>query len=305
MSKKLENNFRWDSCPLCHSSHVHKFGDADYGAKVQFSTQEIELSNHPEIWNCDRCTSGFVQNIIPKAISESLYSTSPAGERWSITPFEQAKTVEVVNIMRDVFVNSGRVLDVGCNTGQLLDFAKTLGWATSGLEYSDSSREVIHGKGHAAYQSIDQISDQFEVITAFDLVEHLYDVPGFLDRCHAKLAYAGKLIILTGDIQSASAKAAGADWWYAQFPEHIVFPAKKYFEGLSNFTLESWLPTYAAEGYKYPLSRHLMSFIKRVVTGNNYSGQPSLTPDHALIVLTKLPAEKKQSNMPGAMSGNK
>ena len=189
--------------------------------------------------------------------------------------------------MTDVFVNGGRVLDVGCNTGELLDFAKKLGCAASGLEYSDVSRKVIRSKGHTAYQSFDEISDQFEVITAFDLVEHLYDVPGFLSNCHGKLAYGGKLIILTGDIQSASAKAAGANWWYAQFPEHIVFPAKMYFEGLKTFTLESWLPTYAAEGYKYPFYRHLMSFIKRVVTGNKYSGQPSLTPDHALIILTK------------------
>lgn len=304
MSKIIENNFRWDSCPLCHSSDIHKLADADYGANAQFSTQEIELSKHPEIWSCDRCTSGFVQNIIPEAISETLYSTSPAGERWSIIPFEQAKAVEVVSVMTDVFVNNGRVLDVGCNTGELLDFAKKLGWATSGLEYSAVSREVIRSKGHTAYQSFDEMSGQFEVITAFDLVEHLYDVPGFLSNCHDKLAYGGKLIILTGDIQSASARTAGAAWWYAQFPEHIVFPAKKYFAGLKNFTLESWLPTYAAEGYKYPLYRHLMSLIKRVATRNKYSGQPSLKPDHALIVLTKLSAEK-QSQMSDAMSANK
>lgn len=284
---KIENNFRWGCCPLCHSNQIHKVGYADYGGTVKFSTQEIDLCNQPEIWICDRCYSGFVQNIIAEAISELLYSTSPAGERWSRIPFDELKTSEVVRAMTEVFKDCRRVLDVGCNTGELLDFAKKLGCVTSGLEYSDVSREVIRSKGHTAYQSFDEISDQFEIITAFDLIEHLYDVPNFLNNCHGKLVGGGKLIMLTGDIQSASAKAAGAHWWYAQYPEHIVFPAKRYFEGIKNFKLESWLPTYAAEAYKYPFYRRLLSMIKRVVAGKHYSGMPSSNPDHALIILTK------------------
>jgi SAM-dependent methyltransferase len=294
MNQKVENYFRWNNCPLCHSSHVHLVGYADYGGKIKFSTQEIDLCYQPEIWNCDQCSSGFVQNIIPEDISESLYSSSSAGERWSRIPFEQAKTVEVVRVMKDVFVKNGSVLDVGCNTGELLDFAKELGCVTSGLEYSEVSREVIRSKGHTAYQSFDEISRRFEVITAYDLIEHLYDVPGFLNNCHEKLVDGGKLIILTGDIGSPCAKAAGANWWYTQYPEHIVFPAIKYFKGINNFRLESWLPTYAAEAYKYPIYRRLLSMIKRVATGEHYSGMPASKPDHALIVLIKLSVEQKR-----------
>ncbi len=64
----------------------------------------------------------------------------------------------------------------GCNTGELLDFAKGLGCQTSGLEYSGDSCEVIREKGHDAYQSFAEIDQQYEFITAFDLVEHLFDV---------------------------------------------------------------------------------------------------------------------------------
>jgi SAM-dependent methyltransferase len=288
MSTTVENNFRWDCCPLCHSSDVRMIGRADYSGKVNFSTQKINLSNPPEIWVCNLCHSEFVQNIIPEAIAEELYASSQAGERWSRIPFDQLKTSEVVSDMAVILKKGGHVLDVGCNTGELLDFAARLGCKTSGMEYSDSSREVVHNKGHAAYKSFDEISGQFEVITAFDLVEHLYDVPGFLDTCHGKLVGGGKLIILTGDIQSVSAKAAGAHWWYVQHPEHIVFPSRMFYEELHNFRLESWFPTYAAEAYKYPFYILLLSMIKRIITGNKYSGQPSLNPDHALIVLTKV-----------------
>jgi SAM-dependent methyltransferase len=284
---KVDNSFRWSSCPLCHSSSVRKIDRADYGGNINFSSQEIDLSNHPEIWACDQCSSGFVQDIIPEATTVALYSMSRAGERWSSVPFEQLKTPEVVRAMSLVFKDKGRVLDVGCNTGELLDFARKFGCATSGLEYSDVSREVITNKGHKAYKSFDEISDEFEVITAFDLIEHLYDVPAFLNHCHSKLVTGGKLILLTGDIQSVSARAAGAHWWYAQYPEHIVFPSRRFFDGLQNFTLGEWLPTYASEGYNYPGYRIVLSLLKRIMTMKKYTGLPSRSPDHALIVLTK------------------
>jgi SAM-dependent methyltransferase len=286
----VDNNFRWGSCPLCHSSSVRKIDRADYEGKVNFSSREISLSNHPEIWVCDQCSSWFVQNIIPEATAVSLYSMSHAGERWSRVPFEQLKTPEVVRTMSLVFRDIGRVLDVGCNTGELLDFAGGFGCVTSGLEYSDDSREVIRSKGHTPYRSFDEMSDQFEVITAFDLIEHLYDIPVFLSICHSKLVSGGKLILLTGDIQSASARAAGPHWWYVQYPEHIVFPSRRFFEGLRNFILGDWLPTYASEGYNYPGYRVVLSFLKRIMTMKKYNGLPSCTPDHALIVLTKVDA---------------
>jgi SAM-dependent methyltransferase len=289
---QVKNNYRWDVCPLCHSNDVRMIGRAAYCGKVKFSTQEIDLRNSPEIWACNQCHSEFVQNIIPEAVAADLYSSSQAGERWSRVPFEQSKTSEVVRNMAAIFENGGHVLDFGCNTGELLDFAAKLGCKTSGLEYSDTSREVVRGKGHPIYKSFEEIPGQFEVITAFDLVEHLYDVPGFLDTCHSKLVDGGRLIILTGNVQSRGAIKAGAHWWYAQYPEHIVFPSRVFFESLSNFRLESWIPTYAAEGYKYPFYRYLLSTIKKAVTGRKYSGQPSFRPDHALIVLAKLSAEQ-------------
>jgi SAM-dependent methyltransferase len=292
---QVENNYRWDYCPLCHSSDVRILGHADYRGKVKFSTQEIDLCNYPEIWACNRCHSRFVQNIIPEAVAAALYSSSHAGERWSAIPFAQSKTSEVVRDMTAIFENGGHVLDVGCNTGELLDFAAKLGCKTSGLEYSDSSCAVIRNKGHAAYKSFEEIPGQFEVITAFDLVEHLYDIPGFLNTCHSKLVDGGKLIILTGDVQSPGAIKAGANWWYVQYPEHIVFPSRIFFVGLSKFRLENWLPTYAAEAYKYPFYRYLLSMIKRAVTGREYSGQPSFRPDHALIILAKSSAEEEKS----------
>jgi SAM-dependent methyltransferase len=284
---EVDNSFRRDSCPFCGSDDLRKLGSADYSGSVKFSSKEIKLLCTPEIWFCENCGSGFTQNIVPEAIARTLYSTSRAGDRWSNTPFLQDKTPEVITAMSNHFRTGGRVLDVGCNTGELLDFAKGFGCQTSGLEYSVDSCEVIKDKGHDAYQSFAEIGQQYEFITAFDLVEHLYDVTGFLAACHEKLVAGGKLILLTGDIQSKTGVRAGPHWWYVQYPEHIVFPSRKFFEDRDCFNLETWLPTYARVGYVYSGLRILLSRIKSQLTGRLYNGLPSVSPDHALIVLSK------------------
>ncbi len=284
---EVDNSFRWDSCPFCGSNDSHNLGAADYSGSVKFSSTEIKLLCKPEIWLCENCGSGFTQNIVPEVIARTLYSTSRAGDRWSNTPFLQHKTPQVIAAMRNHFCVGGRVLDVGCNTGELLDFAKGLGCQTSGLEYSGDSCEVIREKGHDAYQSFAEIDQQYEFITAFDLVEHLYDVTGFLTACSEKLVAGGKLILLTGDIQSSTGIRARQHWWYVQYPEHIVFPSRYFFENYEGFNLEAWIPTYAAAGYVKPGLRILLSLIKSQLTGRQYNGLPSGSPDHALIVLSK------------------
>jgi len=286
-SIQVQNHRRNKACPLCHATQFNELGQLDYQGKARFSTCEVELSHVAELWRCRVCGSGFVQNALDEVTARHLYTAGEAGDRWSTQPFTRNKTRLVIQTLKSLFRPGYRLLDVGANTGELLDFAKQSGCVTAGLEYSQSSRTVLIAKGHGALASFDDVDVGYDIITAFDLVEHLYDVPSFLHACHDKLAPAGKLVLLTGDIQSPSAQLAANHWWYLQYPEHIVFPSRSYLGGLTSFRLQALYRTYASVGYQRPKLLGVAQLLRRRLLGGRYNGLPALGPDHMLVVLER------------------
>lgn len=283
---QVDNNFFRENCPLCYYNKIKKVGDISYLSPTYFSSQQILIKLKPELWKCGNCKSSFVQNIIPEQIAASLYTDGFSEQRWSNSKFQESKSKEITTALSELFYQNARVLDVGCNTGELLDFAQDKGCKTFGVEYSLPSRALLGQKGHTAFPNLDKATDSYDLITAFDLIEHLYNVPEFFKICYEKLNVKGYLVILTGNISSVSSLLTKSNWWYVQFPEHIVFPSKHYFKVASRFKIKAWIPTYASIGYKYsPLAvlKHLLKDFNK----KKYNGLPSLGTDHVLIVLSK------------------
>jgi SAM-dependent methyltransferase len=284
--KYVHNSLRFKTCPLCNSHRLSRLGDIFYFSPIYYSTIQIELSNQPELWKCKECKSKFVQNIITQADSKNLYKMGNSDEKWCNREFKESKTKVVVNQLSELLKPNMRVLDVGCSTGEFLDFAKSRGCITHGVEYSESCARILREKGHVVFPNTESLNGEFDVITGFDLLEHLYDLPAFLSENISRLSEQGIMVFVTGDANSLPAKLAGSNWWYSRFPEHIVFPSKKYFSTCLSLKISDWIPTYAGSGYQVPLTRVLKSNLKAVVT-RNFSGFHTPIPDHALIALKK------------------
>ena len=283
----MKNNHRHKSCPFCMSTEIRKTGNITYKSPVEFSTHIVDIEFPPELWKCRNCKSWFIQNIVPEETALQLYSEGSSSERWSRLPYEERKPGEVIEALAGLFTAKTSVLDIGCNTGELLDFAKSKGCSTSGIDLSISCRDILESKGHKYYSSFDDtVGSRFDVITAFDLIEHLYDVHSFLKYCSERLERNGVLVISTGDISSLSARISQAKWWYIRPPEHILFPSTIFFRDYSGFHIKNRLRTYASVGYIKPFSRVLFEFMKGMIKGD-YSGLPSLGADHVFVVLTK------------------
>lgn len=108
------------------------------------------------------------------------------------------------------------MLDVGAYIGIFVDIARRAGWDAIGVEPSEWAVE------HAREQSLpiiqgtldapELINREFDVITMWDVIEHVADPTAELQKAYDHLKPGGFIAVHTMDIDSLMAKATGARW---------------------------------------------------------------------------------------------
>ena len=281
----IDNDLSYVVCPLCRSNSIFCQGQIKFDIPTYYSTTQLKLKKTSELWECKKCGSSFVQNAVSEVDAIKLYSEGSSKDRWTILTFEKSKTKSTITKLESFLEPGLKILDIGCGSGNFLDFAKERGCRTYGIEYSKSSREQIKNQGHLSFESVFDVDETFDIITAFDVIEHIYDVPLFLSTCKSKLSPEGYLILLTGNISCLSSKIAKANWWYVRYPEHIVFPSKFYFMKYSGFKVDNWLKTYHSPEAQTNFLKCTLKTCFNFIKNRHYDGFPSLVADHNLIIL--------------------
>lgn len=110
----------------------------------------------------------------------------------------------------------GKILDIGCGPGWFLDCAKDRGWEPYGIDYSNFFVENVKKLGITVYQGdfkkVKFEDNSFDVITAFDVIEHLKEPCELLRYIHKKLKSDGLLVLATADSGSLCAKLYASRW---------------------------------------------------------------------------------------------
>lgn len=92
-----------------------------------------------------------------------------------------------------------RVLDVGCGAGAFMAVARDLGYEIEGIDISEASAEICRSRGLNARAGdflTEDYSEKFDLITMWDVVEHLRDPASFLERARSLLTERGYLVAM-------------------------------------------------------------------------------------------------------------
>jgi SAM-dependent methyltransferase len=201
----------------------------------------------------------------------------------------------------------GAMLDLGCWVGFLLAEARERGWRTLGVEPSEfASRYASEELGlevvHADLERADLPPASFHAAFLGDVIEHLPDAAGTLDRVAAALAPAGVVALALPDAGSRLARAIGRRWW-AIVPTHVHYFTRRSlgtllvrtgFEPISfatapkAFTVRYYLRRLG--GYSEPLARALVAAAEAVGLAERM-----WAPDFGdrMLVLARAPAGAK------------
>jgi SAM-dependent methyltransferase len=94
-----------------------------------------------------------------------------------------------------------RILDVGCGSGSFLDLAKQAGHKASGIELNGQAAAKARTKGHVVFEKLlhelnpSQTGGAFDLITLFQVLEHLSDPVGVMKQASAFLTPGGFISI--------------------------------------------------------------------------------------------------------------
>lgn len=121
-----------------------------------------------------------------------------------------------------------RLLDVGCATGMFLEVAQSHHFKVSGIDVSayavtQAKKTFNHQVKLGSLSTVKFPPRSFDVITMFDVFEHLHHPDKDLTRCHHLLKSDGLLVINTGNTNSFLAKLEGPKWHFFIPPQHLYF----------------------------------------------------------------------------------
>jgi SAM-dependent methyltransferase len=121
---------------------------------------------------------------------------------------------------------AARLLDVGCACGYLIDVALEAGYDAHGVEFARAAIERASpaARPRITQGNVDRITadelGRFDVVTAFDIVEHSLDPVRFLTRLHALLRPGGLLALTTPDTRHGLRYLMGTRWPMLQPLQH-------------------------------------------------------------------------------------
>lgn len=120
---------------------------------------------------------------------------------------------------------SGRVLDVGCGRGVMLEVLQQRGWSVWGTEIDEAvaaSAQARLGPERVWIGDLPEcpFAGPFELIVFFHVLEHLSDPYAALQRARELLAPNGAVVVSVPNLESLQAKLVGPQWLHLDVPRH-------------------------------------------------------------------------------------
>jgi 2-polyprenyl-3-methyl-5-hydroxy-6-metoxy-1,4-benzoquinol methylase len=159
-----------------------------------------------------------------EAVEDPLYIKEQEGR---VLTFERhLKPVEQITGA----ANNQPLLDVGCYTGVFVETAARHNWEAWGLEPSHWAVAQAKARGLRVVQgtlrTADLPEDYFEVVSMWDVIEHLTDPCDSLSQAWRLLAPGGLIVVHTIDIESPFARLMGSRWpWLMEM--HVYYPSRR------------------------------------------------------------------------------
>lgn len=205
-------------CCVCGNTHTDKFS-------VKYQKQNYAVVV------CSVCDFHFIPPYYRKRIEYVQYKNQDvttavrSGNNWVKI---QRHKLRFRFIQK--FVKSGSLFDLGAGWGHFMLAAKELGYAVYGIEISEQPYLYCVNDLKLPVDHIDFFkmpeSRKFDVVTMWDVLEHIDRADEFLDKCNRVTQPGGYLVLQVPQIDSYFARRH-KDAWKMMGLDHVNYFSKK------------------------------------------------------------------------------
>jgi 2-polyprenyl-3-methyl-5-hydroxy-6-metoxy-1,4-benzoquinol methylase len=146
--------------------------------------------------------------------------------------------------------SSGKnLLDIGCGTGEFLNYCSKKGFSAIGIEPNEKARKYATGTLGVKVFDIPELGSfrehSFDFITMWHVLEHVHNLRERMDQIRRLLSPEGTLLIAVPNCYSRDARFYGTFWAAYDLPRHLYhftpLSVKKLLEK-SGFVLKKTIP---------------------------------------------------------------
>jgi SAM-dependent methyltransferase len=230
-----------ESCPVCGQPGAQEWlraPDRLHGRQEQYT-----------LLRCPACSLVWLSNP-PKPSEMHRHYTDAYDRLISAAGENSPRRWRDRNVALAPHKQSGALLDLGCSSGAFLQSLCGKGWDLAGIEMSEKSANQAQAKSGATVFVGDILdaqfpSESFDVITCFDVFEHLYEPRRVMVKVEEWLKPGGIFYVLVPNVDSAEGRVFGTYWHGLELPRHLFHysPASLKFlaqsAGLQQVSLET------------------------------------------------------------------
>lgn len=130
------------------------------------------------------------------------------------------------SVMYLVYKPGGRLLEVGCGNGLMLEYLSSLGWRVEGLDVDPVAVQCSRDRGlPVTAGTLEQsVCDDnlFDAVIMSHVIEHVADPAGLMTACRRVLKQSGVLSLVTPNVESYGSRFFGRSWLALDPPRHLI-----------------------------------------------------------------------------------
>ena len=193
----LKKHTKDRSCPVCESTNE----------------LEIFIKEGGRYVKCQDCNMIYLNPVFTNVAIEKYYNENHSLQSEVVESDTDNFYVNIYNAglddIQEIFSSLSNILDIGCSSGTFLDLAKKRKLDTFGIELNKTEYIFSKEKGHKVYNDLLEninFEENFDLITLWDVFEHLIDGEFYLNEMKKNLTNNGLIFLQIPSSDSLAAK---------------------------------------------------------------------------------------------------